>query len=178
MEINCSGFKLRSLRPDDAHDIAEYANNKKIWINLRDAFPFPYTLENAKSYIEMTCAQKPQSFFGIEVNSKIVGMIAVLQGKDVYSISGEIGYWLGEEYWNKGVMTAAVKAMVDYGFQELGLERIHSGVFEYNTTSMKVLEKAGFIKETIFKNAVKKDGLIVNEHRYAILKEDYLKMNG
>jgi len=171
MEIYCEGFKLRELRPGDAFDIASNADNRKIWLNLRDAFPFPYTLENAKYYIEMSRKQDPQYFFGIEVDGKIAGMISVMPGNDVYKLSGEIGYWLAERYWNKGIMTKAVKAMVSYGFTNLGLIRIHTGVFSHNTPSMKVLEKAGFSLEGIFRNSVIKDGKVLNEHRYAILSD-------
>jgi [ribosomal protein S5]-alanine N-acetyltransferase len=175
MEINCKEFKLRSLLLDDAENIARNANNRKIWINLRDAFPFPYTLENAKHYINMSVKQYPQYYFGIEVDGEIVGMIAVIPGSDVYIISGEIGYWLAERYWNKGIMTKAIRAILDYGFNKLGLLRIHTGVFGYNTASMKVLEKNGFKKDGIFKNAVKKDGVITDEHRYSIVREDYIQ---
>ncbi len=144
MKIYCQGFILRELQPADAENIADYANNKKIWLNLRDAFPYPYTIENAKHYIGLADKQKPQCLFGIDVEGIITGMISITQGSDVYSISGEIGYWLGEKFWNKGIMTQAVKAMVDYSFQRLGLLRLHTGVFEYNIASMRVLEKAGF----------------------------------
>jgi [ribosomal protein S5]-alanine N-acetyltransferase len=169
MEIDCKDFKLRELRSEDAQDIAQNANNRKIWLNLRDAFPFPYTLENARFYIDLAGRQNPQCFFGIELERRIAGMISIIPGLDVYNISGEIGYWLAEKYWNRGIMTKAVTAMVNYGFQQLGLHRIHTGVFEYNTASMKVLEKAGFTREGIFRKAVKKAGVIVDEYRYAII---------
>jgi len=88
----------------------------------------------------------------------------------VYSKSAEIGYWVGEPFRNKGIVTAAVKLMTEYGFNTLNLIRVHTGIFEYNTASMRVLEKNGFDKEGVFKRSVFKNGKIWDEHRYAKLK--------
>jgi RimJ/RimL family protein N-acetyltransferase len=164
-------IKLRHFSISDAPRLAELANNPKISINLRDAFPSPYTLANAQNFIAMCSAYQPAQVFAIEYNDEYVGNIGLHPEKDVYRKSAEIGYFLGEPYWNKGIMTEAVKQMVKYGFENLGIVRIHTGIFEYNIASQRVLEKCGFKKEAIFEKAVFKNNQLWNEVRYALLKK-------
>ncbi|HDJ32785.1 MAG TPA: N-acetyltransferase [Bacteroidetes bacterium] len=165
-------LKLRSLRPQDAPILVELANNEKISINLRDAFPHPYTFKDALNFIGMCMECKPVNVFAIEWDGKYVGNIGIYPEQDVYRRSGEIGYFLGEPYWNKGIMTRAVRLAVEYGFGELDLVRIHTGVFEYNVASQRVLEKCGFVKEGVSREAVFKQGNLVDEIRYALLRKD------
>jgi len=165
---------IRALKIDDAPRMAELANNKKISINLRDAFPYPYTINDAESFINLCVNQNPTTIFAIEYNGLYVGNIALIKGTDVYSKSAEIGYFIGEPYWNKGIVTQAVNLITDFGFKSLGIVRIHTGVFEYNIPSQRVLEKCGFIKEAIFKNAIFKNGKLFNEVRYAKCIDDYI----
>jgi RimJ/RimL family protein N-acetyltransferase len=164
-------IKLRHFSISDAPRLAELANNPKISINLRDAFPSPYTLANAQNFIAMCSAYQPAQVFAIEYNDEYVGNIGLHPEKDVYRKSAEIGYFLGEPYWNKGIMTEAVKQMVKYGFENLDIVRIHTGIFEYNIASQRVLEKCGFKKEAIFEKAVFKNNQLWNEVRYALLKK-------
>ncbi|MGC9470892.1 MAG: GNAT family N-acetyltransferase [Bacteroidales bacterium] len=165
-------LKLRPLRPQDAPVLARLANNEKISINLRDAFPHPYTLKDALDFIGMCMKCAPVNVFAIDWEGLYVGNIGIHPEKDVYRRSGEIGYFLGEPYWNKGIMTRAVRLTVEYGFGELDLVRIHTGVFEYNVASQKVLEKCGFVKEGVFRKAVFRQGKLVDEIRYALLRDD------
>jgi ribosomal-protein-alanine N-acetyltransferase len=158
---------LRNLREDDKYRMAELANNEKIAINLRDAFPHPYTLSDAGQFISMCLGQVPVQVFAIEFNGEYVGNIGLHKQNDVYSKSAELGYFIGEPYWNMGITTRAVKLACDYGFRELDIVRIFSGVFEYNLPSQRVLEKCGFIKEAVLRSAVCKKGKIYNEIRYA-----------
>jgi len=163
---------LRPFRPEDKERLAELANNERISINLRDGFPSPYTTDDAGRFIEMAMATVPVQLFAIEYQGEYVGNIGLHKRNDVYRLSAEIGYFLGEAYWHKGIMPRAVKLICDYGFRELDIIRIDTGVFEYNTASQRVLEKCGFVKEAVFKNSVIKKGKICDEIRYALIRAD------
>jgi len=158
--------KIRPLESSDKSDLAKLANNKKVWDNLRDYIPYPYNENDADIFINSTKKESPQQNFGIEYKDEICGVIGLIIQKDVYRRSAEIGYWTGEPYWRKGIASKAVELIIKYGFDELNLNRIFTGVFDYNTASMRVLEKNGFEKEGIFKNAIIKNGNVYDEHRY------------
>lgn len=162
---------LRELLNDDLEKLAEYANNKKVSINLRDAFPNPYSLENAINFKKMVDSQHPKTFFAIQYKENYVGNISLSIGTDVYRKSAEIGYFIGEPFWNKGITTKAVNIVTDWGFRHLDIVRIYTGVFEFNKASQRVLEKCGFIKEAIFRKSICKDDKIFDEIRYAKIKE-------
>ena len=168
---NQSITQLRELTIDDKYRLVEFANNEKISINLRDGFPNPYTLTHAENFLDNVTKQKPTQVFAIEFNGLYVGNIGLHLCSDVYRKSAEIGYLLDEKYWNKGIMTKAVNLICEYGFNELDIVRIHTGVFEYNTASQIVLEKCGFTKEGIFRKAIFKNGKIWDEIRYAKIKD-------
>ncbi len=170
MELKSGNITLRPLRLSDAVRLAELANNEKISRNLRDGFPHPYTLADAQNFLQKFTNQDPVTFFGIDYGGEYVGNISLVPGQDIYRKSAEIGYFIGEPYWNKGIITAAVNLITDYGFNQLDIIRIHTGVFEYNFASQKVLEKCGFIKEGIFRKSVFKQGKLWDEVRYAKLK--------
>ncbi len=158
---------LRSLTDDDKEPLALLANNKKIFDNVRDGFQHPYTIDDAVSFINTIKNEKPQVTFAMEYEGKFCGMIGLIPQKDVYRKTAEIGYWLGEPFWNKGIVTKAVELVTDYGFNELNFIRIHTGIFEYNIASMKVLEKNGYVKDGVFKKSIIKNGKIWDEHRYS-----------
>jgi len=172
MELKSGNIILRPLRLTDAARLAELANNEKISRNLRDGFPHPYKLADAESYLQKFSNQDPVTFFGIDYNGEYVGNIGLVPGQDIYRKSAEIGYFIGEPYWNKGIISKAVNLISDYGFNKLDIIRIHTGVFEYNTASQKVLEKCGFTKEGIFRKSVFKQGKLWDEIRYAKLKPE------
>ncbi len=153
--------------------LAELANNHKVSINLRDGFPHPYTLADAENFLKRFSNQDPLTFFGIDYNNEYAGNISLVPGADVYRKSAEIGYFIGEPYWNKGIITTAVKLITEYGFKNLGIIRIHTGVFEYNTASQRVLEKCGFTKEGIFRKSVFKQNKIWDEVRYSKINPEF-----
>jgi len=164
---------LRQFKNDDVKILAELCNNKKIWDNLRDFIPSPYTEEHAKSFIEFCLSDTVQTTFAIEYNEMFVGVVDLVLQKDIYRLSAELGYWLGEPFWGKGIATEAVKMIVDYGFNELNLIRIFTGVIDRNIASQKVLEKVGFKLECISKKAIVKNNIICNEYKYSLLKENF-----
>jgi RimJ/RimL family protein N-acetyltransferase len=170
MMLISGNIELRPLRKTDASRLAELANNEKISRNLRDGFPHPYTLADAEKFLATFTDQEPVTFFGIDFNNEYVGNISLVPCTDIYRKSAEIGYFIGEPYWNKGIVTKAVKLITEYGFNTLGIVRIHTGVFEYNQASQRVLEKCGFVKEGIFRKSVFKQNQLWDEVRYALLK--------
>jgi len=161
---------LRELEEPDISNLAILANNEKISINLTDAFPNPYTVEDAKKFIEMVNGQNPKTFFAIEYKGQYAGNISLMPKTDVYRNTAEIGYFIGEPFWNKGIMTKAVNLICDFGFNKLKIVRIQTGIFEYNQASQRVLEKCGFTKEAVFEKAITKNGIIYSEIRYAKVK--------
>lgn len=161
-------LKLRAIEPRDKDALAKNANNKKIWDNLRDYMPYPYTVKDAVYFIELTAKENPKVTFGIDYQGELCGVCGLIPQQDVYRKTAEIGYWLGEDYWGKGIASRAVKLLVPYGLNTLGFVRLQTGVFAHNLASMKVLEKNGFVKEAIFKNAVIKNGSVLDEHKFAI----------
>lgn len=172
MELISGNIKLRPLRYADIEPLAKLANNKKIWNNLRNMFPHPYRVTDADKFIDSIKLQKPQITFAIEFDHNFVGVIGIILQPDVYSKGAEIGYWIGEPFWNKGISTIALSLATRYGFEQLKLERLYAGVFAFNDPSKKVLEKCGYNLEGISRNAVFKNGKLVDEYRYAKLRWD------
>jgi len=162
---------LREIMDTDLEKLALYANNEKVSINLRDGFPKPFTLENAKNFKKMVDAQNPKTIFAIEYQNNYAGNISLTPGTDVYRKSAEIGYFIGEPFWNKGIATKAVNLITKWGFSHLDIVRIYTGIFEYNHASQRVLEKCGFVKEAVFKKSICKNNQIYDEIRFALIKE-------
>lgn len=165
--------KLRKLTLKDAPIIANLLNNKKIWDNLRDYIPYPYKVFDAESFIKRENIEEPLTAFGILYRNKLAGIISLKRQVDVHRLSAEIGYWLGEEYWGSGITHKAVKLMTSYGFNELHLLKIYAVIMASNEPSKRVLEKAGYEKEGYFKKSVIKNGIICDEVRFGISKEDF-----
>lgn len=171
LTTNSQNILIRTFRYKDNTSFALLANNRNIWNNLKNYIPFPYTVKDAEYFIELTMKENPQMNFAIEYCGKFVGAIGLVPLKDVYSKSAEIGYWIGEPYWNNNIATSAVKSVTKYGLLNLNFARIQAGVFEYNRASMRVLEKCNYKKEGIFVKAVWKNNQFCDEHKFAILKE-------
>ena len=161
---------VRSFADRDASSLASLANNKKVWDNLRDFIPYPYTTGDAVFFINLTRNENPRMTFAIDYEGQLCGVISLVAQTDVYKKTAEIGYWIGESFWNKGIAIKAVNIITNYGFDQLGLVRIYTGVFEYNDASMKVLEKCGYKKDGVFEKAIIKNDQILNEHRYSKIK--------
>jgi len=168
-----SKVSIRPLQESDAELLSQYANNRKVWDNLRDYIPNPYNLEDAQSHITATQAKDPKTDFAILFEGAFVGLIGFNMKDDVYRHSAEIGYWLGDPFWGKGIVTEAVKQTVDHAFNVVKVKRLYSSVFESNPASCRVLEKAGFIKEGIGIKSVVKNEVYLNEIRYGLLNPSF-----
>ena len=162
-------YIIRNWRMEDAPSIAEYANNRKIWLNLRDAFPHPYGLQDAESFISGSIESNPKTVFAIATQSKAIGSIGLLLGKDVHRFTAEMGYWLAEPFWGKGIMTQAVKRLTAYGIHDLRLHRIFAEPYTTNPASARVLEKAGFTREGILRANVFKDGKMLDQFLFSFV---------
>ena len=163
-------IKLRPIKESDADAIAVLANNKKIWDNVRNKMPFPYAVKDAEYFIGLKINEDPVSTFVIEYEGQLSGLIGLHVQEDVYCKSAELGYWIGEPFWRKGIASEAVKLILNYGFETLNLSRIFAATYEYNTGSMKVLKKNGFRSEGIARKAVFKNNAFYDEHRFGKLK--------
>jgi [ribosomal protein S5]-alanine N-acetyltransferase len=170
MELKGTGFTLRGWELSDAASLQKHADNINISSNLLDRFPSPYTLETAINWIKEKLDQNPITNFAIAVDGQVIGVIGLDFRDDVYRKTPLLGYWVSEQYWGKGIMTEAVKLTANYAFANFDVVRIQAGILSKNPASMRVLEKAGFIKEGIMRNAIIKHGEIMDEHIYAILK--------
>jgi RimJ/RimL family protein N-acetyltransferase len=158
---------LRPWREDDVPSLVRHANNFDIWINVRDGFPHPYTEEAGKNWLKVAMEEPVNLLFAIEVDGEAVGGIGAIFKDDVYRINAEIGYWLSGQYWGQGLVTGAVTLLVKYVFDNYPVvSRIYADLFSYNPASARVLQKCGFHLEAIHKNAVIKNGQVVDEHRY------------
>ena len=171
MELKLKSGVLRSWAAGDAKAIARYANNRKIWANLRDAFPHPYALADAEGFLNMVAQEKPEMTFAIATEAEAIGCIGLRRGVDVHRKTAELGFWLGEPFWGGGIMTEAVREFVRWGFEELDLNRIQAESFEGNAASARVLEKAGFVREGRMRANVLKDGKVMDSLLYARLSQ-------
>ena len=162
---------VRPCRLDDAQSVASHANNRKIWLGVRDLFPHPYTIQHAHEFLQRAKSEQPEMKFCIEVDGAAVGGIGVHPGQDVYRHTATMGYWLGEQFWGRGIMTEAVAAVTDFCFDDFPLRRMSAEVFANNPASARVLEKAGFTFEGRFKNNVMKDGHVLDSLLYARTKK-------
>ena len=171
MEIKIGQYMIRGWQKSDVESMQRYADNRKIWLNLRDIFPHPYSVEDARSWIRFALSEVPERSFAIASRDEAIGGIGLVFGEDVHSHTAELGYWLGEPYWGKGIMSRVVVSFTAYTFQEYPVSRIFAEPYLDNEASRRVLEKAGFSLEGVMRRNVIKDGLIQDQALYALLKE-------
>ena len=166
---------LRRWRPEDAAGLAPLADNWAVAQNLRDVFPHPYTPADAEAFIQscLAASEREALYRAITVDGRAVGGITITRGQDVYRRSAELGYWLAEPYWGRGIMTAAVAGMTALAFASYGdLLRIHAEPYARNRGSRRVLEKNGYQLEGILRRSVVKAGEILDSCVYARLREE------
>jgi [ribosomal protein S5]-alanine N-acetyltransferase len=161
-------FQLRPWTMDDLDSLVRYANNFSISKYLRDVFPHPYNIENGKAFIEMATKKLPIHIFAIDVNGEAAGAIGIHPQNDIYRKSAELGYWIGEPFWGKGIVTEAIRQMVKFAFSNYDINRVFAISFGTNTASQRVLEKAGFQLEATLGKTIFKNGELYDELIYAI----------
>lgn len=172
MELEIGEWKIRSLTLADAPAIAAHADNRKIWLNVRDQLPHPYSEGDAKTWIRQVHDSEPETTFAIASDEEAIGAIGFIPQGDVYRKSAEIGYWLGEAFWGQGITTRAVRTLTEYAFKNFDLNRLYAGVFEWNPASVRVLEKAGYTLEGRRRQGVVKDGRLIDELMYGFVRGD------
>jgi RimJ/RimL family protein N-acetyltransferase len=163
-------FKSHSI--DLAKEFAELKNVPEILNNGYDKTPNPYTEQDAIEFITKEVEKQLQERFLIYCNNEIAGEIGITIKEDVFRLNAEIGYFISKKFWGKGLATQAVKKMTDYTFKHFDVVRIVAGVFDFNKSSMKVLEKNGFYLESIRKNAVIKNDKIIDDYIWVKLKNE------
>lgn len=166
--------RIRKWELSDAKDLAAALSNKKVQDNLRDGLPYPYTEQDGKEFISaMLSADENETFaFAIMVDDKVVGSIGIFRQGNIHSQTAELGYYIAEEYWGKGIMTEAVKQICEYVFANSDIIRIYAEPFAYNIASCRVLEKVGFQYEGTLRSNAVKNSKVIDMKMYSLLKEE------
>ena len=168
-------FKLRPWNISDLDSLVKYANNWNIAKNLTDKFPFPYSENSGRAFIEFATKDDPIHIFAIDINGQAVGSIGIHPQDDIHRKNAELGYWLAEPFWGKGVISNAVKQSVDFAFDTFNIDRVFARPFGTNLASQKVLEKNGFVLEGRFEKVLFKNNEYLDELIYAVRRENWNK---
>jgi len=164
---------VRDWGESDAPELAAQANDRRVWLGLRDVFPHPYGIEDARAFISMAMGMSPRTFLAIEVDGRVAGGIGYVLHSDVERVSAEVGYWLGHEFWGRGIATIAVRLLTPHAFEARPeLRRLYATPYANNAGSARVLEKAGYIREAVLRQSVIKDGRVLDQFVYAFLRGD------
>jgi len=163
--------EIRGWDRRDIPALVRHANNYNVWRNLRDRFPFPYTAVHGEAWVRAAAQERPQTSLAIAVGGQAVGGIGLLPQDDVARYSAEVGYWLGEEFWGRGLATEALQGFVPWCFDHFDLCRLYACVFEWNPASCRVLEKAGFTLEGRLRKSVAKDGHLIDQFLYSLVRD-------
>ena len=166
--------RIRKWELSDAKDLAAALSNKKVQDNLRDGLPYPYTEQDGKEFISaMLSADENETFaFAITVDNMVLGSIGIFRQGNIHRQTAELGYYIAEEYWGKGIMTEAVKQICEYVFANSDIIRIYAEPFAYNIASCRALEKAGFQYEGTLRSNAVKNGKVIDMKMYSLLKEE------
>ena len=167
MLLDLGDVKVRTWRKDDLKALLRHANNAKIAANLRDQFPHPYTRRDALDFLDYAHMQEPECSFAIELKGEAIGGVGFLIGRDIARMTAEMGYWLSEEYWGRGIATRVVAAVSDWALDNYQLTRVFAQAFAHNTASIRVLEKAGFVREGVMKKSAIKNGEVLDQVLFA-----------
>jgi ribosomal-protein-alanine N-acetyltransferase len=170
MRIDIGEWCIRSFTAADAAAIVTYANNRRISVNLRDRFPYPYTRADADAFLSAALSQRPESDFAIASAHEVIGGVGYHRQSDVYRLSAEVGYWVGEPFWGRGIATRAVRALTEWVFATTPVVRVYAHVFDWNPASARVLEKVGFVLEGRMRRSVIMEGKIIDQLVYALVR--------
>ena len=170
--IDCTTCQLRPWRLSDRPSLIRHADNPRIAGNMRNIFPHPYTPDDADRWLAVATADPwPEGIWTIEVAGEAAGGVGLLRQRDVECCSAEIGYWLGEAHWGRGIMTDAIGRITELALAEPDLMRVYAAVFAWNTGSMRVLERNGYTREAVLKRAGLKNGTVFDCVLYARTRE-------
>ena len=167
MHLKLRTCEIRAWRSSDLEALVTHANNRHIWINVRDRFPHPYRKRDGQAFLKQTLGQEPETAFAIAVNGEAAGGIGFQLQGDVERVSAEIGYWLGEPFWGRGIATEALVALTEYAIATHGLTRVYAVPFAWNQASCRVLEKAGYVLEGRLRRSAVKNGNVTDQLQYA-----------
>ena len=163
-------YTLRTWQENDVESLIKHANNPKIAQFMTDAFPYPYTEEKGKAFIKYALTGNPTNIFAIEVEGNAVGGIGIHPQLDVMCKNAELGYWLSEQYWGRGIITNAIQEMVNYAFEKFDIIRIYARPYGNNIASQKALLKARFVLEANIQKSIFKNGELLDEMIFAYRK--------
>ena len=166
------GLMIREYRGSDIDSLVAHANNPNVSRNLEDRFPYPYTTEDAEKWLNHVADQDPLTSFAIAADGGVIGGIGFQHRQDVYRGTAELGYWVGEDHWGRGIATRAVRSVTTWAFENFPLERMQARVFESNPASCRVLEKAGYTYEGSLRRSVLKINMVMDLIVYAILRHE------
>lgn len=161
------GCVLRPWRAADKDDLVREANNRKVWRNMTHTFPHPYTERDADLWLAIAADPGASIQLAIDVAGRAVGGIGAIAGEGIFARTAQFGYWLGESHWGQGIASAAAAALAGRIGRERLFARLEAQVFEWNPASMRVLEKAGFVREAVLRSAASKDGYLIDTVLYA-----------
>ena len=167
MRLVLGSCVVRDWTAGDLDSLVRHANNRKIWIHLRDRFPYPYTEATGRGFLAHVASTEPKNVWAIEVDGEAAGGIGIVPMSDVERVSAEIGYWLGESFWKRGIVTDALRAVTAEALREFDLLRLFALPFADNAGSIRVLEKAGYALEGRLKQSAIKDGKVKDQLLYA-----------
>lgn len=170
-EIQLASALLRPWRAEDAASLAQHANDREVWRNMRDRFPHPYTLKDAKEWLAFAATLPSGTNFAIDVGGRAVGGISFEPLGDVFRVGAELGYWLGRPHWGRGIATEGVRAVTAHAFRHFDFLRLQASVFSWNPASARVLEKAGYTREATNRRAMVKEGVVGDRWLYVRLRE-------
>jgi len=165
-------IEIRCLNEIDPYELAYHANNIHISQYLRNSFPYPYTIEHAMKYISHALDKQTYDF-GIVYNGECIGCVSTLFHNDIYIKNCELGYWIGEKYWNKGIISIVIKMMCQYIFSNFSVHKIYAEVLRENKASARALEKNGFQLEACLKEHAFKNGKYYDILIYTLKEDDY-----
>jgi ribosomal-protein-alanine N-acetyltransferase len=175
VKLRAGSTVVREWQAVDAESLVLQANDRRVWVGLRDAFPHPYGIEDARRFIGMAQQMSPQTYFAIEVAGRVAGGIGYTEHSDVERIGAEVGYWLGCEFWGQGIATAALRLLTEHAFGvNAELRRLYAVPFSSNPASARVLAKAGYHREGTLRQSAIKDGQVLDQWMYAILRDELL----
>jgi len=172
MRLPLTRCDVRSWQAEDLTSLVTHADNRNIWIHLRDRFPHPYTRRSGREFLRSMLTQRPETAFAIDVGGEAIGSIGFVMLPDVERVSAEIGYWIAEPFWGRGIATEAVAAVTGYAIATHGFTRMFAVPFASNVASCRVLEKAGYVLESRLRRSAIKDGRVIDQMQYAFIADE------